>query len=98
MPPLEQAYPPTENYPGIGQQFLRQIGLIKPHHPDITGLIPNYGFSAPPPTQHGYLCLPHISYYRLLIPLPKLRDRLPLTVVKMTVRKEIEHVPNRLHP
>ncbi|MBA7656478.1 hypothetical protein ES703_64404 [subsurface metagenome] len=98
MSSAKQAHPTTENHPRIGRQLLSQIGLIKPYHPDIAGFIANNSFRATSPPQHSLISLPYISDNRLLLPLGKLRNELPLAIVKVTVRKEIKQVPNRLHP
>jgi hypothetical protein len=69
---LEQGYPTADNYSGVGVKLLRQVGVIKPDHPDIARLVADNSLGAAPATQVDLLSLPHVGDYGLLFPLGKL--------------------------
>ena len=97
MPAVKQAYSATNYYPSICSQLLSQVGIIKPYYPDITALIADDSLGAPSTAQPDFLSLPHVSHNSLFLALSKLRDMLPLAIVKVTVWEEIEQVADCLY-
>ena len=95
--PPKQAHPAAQDHLRIGIQLLSQIGLVKPHHPDIAGLIANDSLGAPPAAQHYLLGLPHTGNDGLLFIRSKLRDGPLPAIVKVTTGKEVKQIPNCIH-